>query len=59
MDNKQIDLSKWITQAEYSRLTGVKLGTVSQWVRRAKEGEAAKIEYLEVPELSLTLVKRP
>lgn len=57
---KQLDLSQWITQAEYARLTGYKLGTVSQWVKRAKAGEGGiKIEYLEVPELSLTLVRRP
>ena len=63
MDKKQylqIDLSQWISQAEYCRLTGTRLGTLSQWVKRAKAGEGKiKIEYLEVPELSLTLVRRP
>jgi hypothetical protein len=57
---KQLDLCQWITQAEYSRLTGYKLGTVSQWVKRAKAGEGKKdIQYLDVPELGLTLVRRP
>lgn len=57
---KQLDLSQWITQAEYARLTGYKLGTVSQWVKRAKAGEGKQmIEFLDVPELSLTLVRRP
>jgi hypothetical protein len=62
-DNKQntaIDLKGWITQAEYARKTGYKLNTVSQWVKRAKAGEGSnKIDYLDVPELGITLVKKP
>lgn len=55
-----IDLDKYCTQAEYARLTGVKLPTVSQWVKRAIAGEGTKkIEYKQVPELGLTLVARP
>jgi len=55
-----IDTSQYCTQAEYSRLTGVKLGTVSQWVKRAIEGKGeAKVEYYIIPELSITLVKKP
>ena len=56
-----IDLIKYCTQAEYCRLTGIKLGTLSQWIKRAKAGQAVpvNIDYLYVPELSLTLVKRP
>jgi len=58
--NRQIDLKGWITQAEYARLTGKKLNTVSQWVKRAKAGEGEpKIDYLDVPELGITLVKNP
>lgn len=61
MTATQIDLTKYCTQAEYCRLTGVKLGTLSQWIKRAKAGESipVEIDYLEVPELSITLVKRP
>lgn len=55
-----IDTSKYCTQAEYSRITGIKLGTVSQWVKRAIDGKGqAKIEYYTIPELSITLVKKP
>ena len=56
----KVDLNQYCTQAEYARLTGYKLGTISQWVKRAKAGEGKiRIEYLDVPELSITLVKKP
>lgn len=55
-----IDTSEYCTQTEYSRLTGIKLGTISQWVKRAIEGKGtAKIEYKIIVELGITLVKRP
>ena len=55
-----IDPKKWCTQAEYSRITGEKLATVSQWVKRAIEGKGTqKINYKQVPELGITLVERP
>lgn len=59
----QVDLSLYITQAEYARINNIKLGTLSQWAKRVKEGQsipahAKNIEFLEVPELSLTLVKK-
>ena len=59
-ENKQtsIDLKGWITQAEYARLHGYKLNTVSRWVKRAKDGEGTqKIQYLDIPALGITLVK--
>jgi len=64
MSNKQatkIDLTQYCTQAEYCRITGVKLGTLSQWIKRHKEGKAipVNIDYLPVPELGITLVRRP
>lgn len=55
-----IDTSEYCTQAEYSRLTGIKLGTISQWVKRAIAGKGTfKIEYKIISELGITLVKRP
>ena len=55
-----IDTTVYCTQAQYSQLTGIKLGTISQWVKRAIEGKGtAKIEYYIIPELKITLVKRP
>jgi len=59
MANKQdkIDLQGWMTQAEYAQKYNEKLGTVSQWVKRAKEGKTAYIQYLDVPGLRKALVK--
>lgn len=56
-ENNGIDLQGWITQAEYSRLYDKKLSTVSRWVKRAKEGKVAYIQFKDVPELGITLVK--
>ncbi len=57
--NTKIDFSKWQTQAEYARENGVLLVTVSQWVKRSKEGKGnIRIEYLDVPEMGVTLVKK-
>jgi hypothetical protein len=55
-----IDLSMYCTQVEYCRLHGIKLGTLSQWIKRTKEGKSTPvdIEYLYVPELKITLVKK-
>jgi hypothetical protein len=53
-----IDLSQWITQASYAAKTGYKLGTISQWVKRVKDGEGNKIEVKDVPELGITLVRK-
>jgi hypothetical protein len=53
-----IDLTEWLTQADYARKHGYKLTTISQWVKRAKDGQGSqKIDYLDIPELSITLVK--
>ena len=58
--SNNIDLSKYCTQAEYCRLNNIKLGTLSQWVKRAKAGESipVDIKYLYVPELNKTLIKK-
>lgn len=55
-----IDLDKYCTQAEYARITGTNLATVSQWVKRSIARQGLKrIGYKEVPQLGLTLVERP
>lgn len=59
----KIDLTQYCTQAEYAKNNDIKLGTLSQWIKRLKAGEsvpdtAKHIQYLEVPELNLTLVKK-
>ena len=55
-----IDLSQYCTQVEYCRLNGIKLGTLSQWIKRHKAGQSipVEIDYLYVPELKITLVKK-
>jgi hypothetical protein len=54
-----IDLNKWQTQADYAKEHGIKLGTVSAQVARSKTGATpAPIEYLDVPELGITLIRR-
>ena len=55
-----LDLTKYYTQAQFAKVHGYKLGTVSQWIKRAKAGESIPhdIEYLEVPELNITLIKK-
>jgi hypothetical protein len=58
-NGKIIDLKEWCTQAKYAASTGYKLNTISRWVKRAKDGEGKiKIEYLDVPELDITLVRK-
>ncbi len=53
-----IDLKGWISQVEYAKQHGYKLSTVSRWVKRAKDGEGTqKIQYLDIPQLGITLVK--
>lgn len=65
MANKQrksitIDLDTWCTQQDKARLTGQRLNTISQQVKRTKAGQTSKpVEILEIPELNnLVLVKR-
>lgn len=58
-----IDLSGYVSQAEYSRLYNIPLNKLSQWIKRAKKGEsipneAKRIEFIYVPELNMTLVKK-
>jgi len=58
-----IDLSGYISQAEYARINKISLNKLSQWIKRAKKGEsipneAKSIEFIYVPELNMTLVKK-
>ena len=54
-----IDFNEWQTQAQYAQQTGIRLGTVSQWVKRVKDSEfTPKIETKEIPQLGITLVKK-
>ena len=60
---QKIDLSGYISQAEYARLNDIPLNKLSQWIKRAKNGEsipkaAQDIEFIYVPELKMTLVKK-
>ena len=62
----KIDLNKWVTQSEYARLHKIPLGTVAQWVKRARDRKInkpkrkiqPKVEILDVPQLGMTLIRR-
>lgn len=61
--NNTIDLSGYITQAEYCRINKIPLNRLSQWIKRIKNNEsvpdeAKGIEFMYVPELKMTLVKK-
>ena len=54
-----IDMNKWCTIAEKAKLTGQKIGTISAKIARARKGIGDNpIEYLDVPSLGITLVRR-
>jgi hypothetical protein len=55
----KIDLSGYISQAEYSRINDIPLNTLSQWINRMKKGQtvpdkAKDIQFHYVPELNMT-----
>ena len=58
LDGKTYSLDEWITQVDYAELYEVKINTLCQWIKRAKEGKGNKVDYLDVPELHMTLVKK-
>ncbi len=54
-----IDFNKWQKQADYIRDTGVNQQTFSKKLTRSRKGiGVARIEFLDVPELNITLVER-
>ena len=55
-----IDLSEWSTQQQYAKDNKIKLNTVSQWIKRTKEGKTVNPATIrEIPELNnLVLIKR-
>lgn len=55
-----INLNEWCTQSQKAIETDIKINTISQRIKRAKEGKPGSkgIEFLDIPELSITLVKR-
>lgn len=55
-----IDLNIWCTQQQKAIDTGIKLNTISQQIKRTKEGKTINpVEILEIPELNnLVLIKR-
>lgn len=55
-----IDLDKWTTQRKLAEMRDdIKENTLIQQIRRAKKGEyKASVEYWEIPELGITLVKK-
>lgn len=54
-----IDLDVWTTQAKKAEESGIKLTTISQQIVRTKKGQTTKpVEYWEIPQLGITLVKK-
>lgn len=54
-----IDTDVWCTQVQKAKRDGIKLGTLSQWVKRSRDGTTNNpIDILEIPELSIILVKK-
>ena len=55
-----IDLNIYCTQQQYAKETGEKLNTISQRIKRTKDGTTTKpVNILEIPELNnLVLIKR-
>ncbi len=64
MDKKKnivvIDLNTWTTQTNKAKLLGLNESTIRQRVLRTKLGKGSTTEeYWDIPELNLTLVKKP
>lgn len=60
-DNKiTIDFNVWQTQSQYAKETGIRLGTISQQVKRIRNGETVNptLTLLHIEQLGITLVKR-
>lgn len=56
-----IDLNVYATQTQYAADNKMRLNTVSQQVKRAKDGQPGSkgIEFIEIPELNnLILIKK-
>ncbi len=55
-----VDLSQWYTQQQYAALKGMRLNTLSQWIRREQAGQKhpGKIAIYPVPELNNIVLVR-
>ena len=54
-----IDMSKWATQKEYAKLVGKQFPAIRQQLKRTKKGISTQpLDYLDIPELNITLIKR-
>ena len=54
-----IDFSEWRTQKQYAIETGYTLNTISQKVKRTKEGKTDNpLNIWDIPQLGITLVKK-
>lgn len=59
-DKIVIDPNIWATQQQYAKENKIKLNTISQWIKRTKEGKTVNPAIIwEIPELNnLVLIKR-
>ena len=54
-----IDLNVWTTQTQKAHDSSIKLTTISQQIVRTKKGQTPNpVEYWEIPQLGITLVKK-
>lgn len=54
-----IDLDTWTTQKDYAKLVGKEFAAIRQQLKRTKKGTCKEpLEYLDVPELNITLIKK-
>ena len=55
-----IDFDQWQTQKQYAEANGIRLGTLSQQVKRLKVGEVVtpSITIWHIEQLGITLVKK-
>jgi len=54
-----VDLNKWCTISDKAKADKVKLGTLSARIARSKKGNTPNpIEFWEIPELGITLVRK-
>lgn len=55
-----VDLSQWYTQQQYAAMKGMRLNTLSQWIKREQAGQKhpGKIDIYPVPELNNMVLVR-
>lgn len=54
-----INLNEWATQKDYAKLVGKEFPAIRQQLKRTKKGKSTQpLEYWDIPELNITLIKK-